>query len=319
MTLGGGLRPPSEPRRVPDGARLGASPQDSIARAKPALERREAIRELFGEELSRDGDLRPYRSRLRPRGRRSSVRETHAKAPGAMTVGETSAPSGERSGRELSTPDGPARRSRTVFEARARGTGRMRVVDYRSERRLIVDGDILSIYPLDGDWGRLRTEYWWHALAAVGVPPRPRALLVGLGGGTQVHLLQRLAQPKEITVIERDPMIVRVACEWFGLRDLGGLEFLCGDATHIVPWLTQVGRRFDFVMEDAVYAAPPEVSLPLAEALVPLVAPGGRLVINRHRRGDGRVVAAALRPRFRRIVVRRVRREGENVLICCVK
>ena len=101
------------------------------------------------------------------------------------------------------------------------------------------------------------------------------------------------------------------------LRRLVGLEFLCGDAGRIVPWLTRVGRRFDFVMEDVAYAAPPEVGLPLAEALVALVAPGGRLVINRHLRGDGRAVAAALRPHFREIRVRRVRRDGENVLICC--
>jgi spermidine synthase len=213
---------------------------------------------------------------------------------------------------------GEGRKSRTVFEARTRTTGRVRVVDYRNERRLIVAGDILSIYPLDEDWERLKKEYWWHALEAVGVPPRPRALLVGLGGGTQVHMLQRLAEPREVTVIERDPVIVRVACDWFGLRRLHGLEFLCGDAGRIVPWLTRVGRRFDFVMEDAAYADPPEVGLPLAQALVPLVAEGGRLVINRHQRGDGRAVAAALRPCFRDIVVRRVRRDGENVLICCV-
>lgn len=210
------------------------------------------------------------------------------------------------------------RRSRTVFETRTQTTGRVRVVDYRSERRLIVAGDILSIYPLDENWDKLKKEYWWHALVAVGLPSRPRVLLVGLGGGTQVHMLTRLAQPREITVIERDPVIVRVACDWFGLRRLSGLEFLCGDAGRIVPWLTQVGRQFDFVMEDAAYAAPPEVGLPLAEALVRLVAPGGRLVINRHLRGDGRQVAAALRPRFREIRVRRVRRDGENVLICCL-
>jgi spermidine synthase len=213
---------------------------------------------------------------------------------------------------------GEGRTSRTVFEARTRTTGRVRVVDYRNERRLIVAGDILSIYPLDENWERLKKEYWWHALAAVGVPPRPRALLVGLGGGTQVHMLQQFASPREITVIERDPVIVRVACDWFGLRRLSGLEFLCGDTSRIVPWLTHVGRRFDFVMEDAAYADPPEVGLPLAQALVPLVADGGRLVINRHQRGDGRAVAAALRPRFRDVVVRRVRQDGENVLICCV-
>jgi hypothetical protein len=215
-------------------------------------------------------------------------------------------------------PGGRLRRSRTVFEARTLTTGRVRVVDYRNERRLICSGDILSIYPLDGNWTPLEREYWWHALAAVGVPPRPRVLLVGLGGGTQVHMLQRLASPRGVTVIERDPVIVRVACDWFGLRELGGLEFLCGDAERIVPWLRRVRRRFDFVMEDAAYAAPPERGLPLAESLVPLVAPGGRLVINRHRRGDGRAVAGRLRPRFREVRVRRVRRDGENVLICCV-
>jgi hypothetical protein len=218
---------------------------------------------------------------------------------------------------EYGRAEAPGRKSRTVFEAWTRTTGRVRVVDYRNERRLIVAGDILSIYPLDENWAKLRKEYWWHALEAVGVPPRPRALLVGLGGGTQVHLLQQLAQPREIAVIERDPVIVRVACDWFGLRRLSGLEFLCGDAGRIVRWLTRVGRQFDFVMEDAAYAAPPEVGLPLAEALVPLVASGGRLVINRHLRGDGRAVAAALRPHFQEIRVRRVRRDGENVLICC--
>lgn len=206
-----------------------------------------------------------------------------------------------------------------MFEGRTAETGRIRVVDYRNERRLVCSGDILSIYPLDGDWTALEPEYWWHALMMGGLPRRPRALLVGLGGGTQVHLLTRLARPRGVTVIERDPVIVRVACDWFGLRGLSGLEFLCGDAERIVPWLAQVGRRFDFVMEDAAYAAPPERGLPLAESLVPLVAPGGRLVVNRHRRGDGRAVAARLRPRFRTVRLRRVRREGENVLICCLE
>jgi hypothetical protein len=211
------------------------------------------------------------------------------------------------------------RKSRTVFEANTVTTGRVRVVDYRNERRLICRGDILSIYPLDEDWSKLEREYWWHALVMGGLPARPRVLLVGLGGGTQVHLLSRLSRPRAVTVIERDPVIVRVACDYFGLRRLGGLEFLCGEAERIVPWLTRVGRRFDFIMEDAAYAAPPADGLPLAEALVALVARRGRLVINRHRRGDGREVAAALRPRFREIVVRRVRRDGENVLICCLQ
>jgi hypothetical protein len=208
------------------------------------------------------------------------------------------------------------KRSRTVFETETTWSGRVRVVDYRTERRLIVGGDILSVYPLDGDWSRVEPEYWWRALALA--PPRGTVLLIGLGGGTQVHLLERLARPRQITVVERDPVIVQVACEWFGLRAVSGLEFLCGDAERIVPWLTACGRRFDFVMEDAAYAEPVERAMPLAQAVVPLVARRGRLVINRHRRTDAHRLAAEMRPRFRAVRLRRVRREGENVLICCL-
>src|SRR6266850_836240 len=38
IRLGGGLRPPSDGRRAPDGALLPASPHDGIAAAKPPLE-----------------------------------------------------------------------------------------------------------------------------------------------------------------------------------------------------------------------------------------------------------------------------------------
>ena len=208
------------------------------------------------------------------------------------------------------------KRSRTVFEAESELSGTIRVVDYRRERRLVVGGDILSVYPLDGNWARVQDEYWWRALTLA--PPRSTALLIGLGGGTQVHLLRQLSRPRLVTVIERDPVILRVACRWFGLDAVGGLEFLCGDAEQVVPALAAAGRTFDFVMEDAAYAEPPERAVPLARAVVPLVAEGGRLVINRHRRGDAHRLVGAMRRRFRHVRLRLVRRGGENVLICCL-
>lgn len=207
-------------------------------------------------------------------------------------------------------------RSRTVFEVRSPLSGRIRVVDHGRERRLMVRGDTLSVYPLDGDWSRLRREYWWQAVALAPGTERSSALLVGLGGGTQAHLLRRRCHPRLITLIERDPAIIRVATEWFGLGDLPRLEFLCGDARVVVPWLTRASRRFDFVMEDAAYADVPERSTPLAWSLVPLVAAGGTLVVNRHRRSDAHTLAAALRRRFEEVVLKRVRREAENVLVC---
>jgi protein-L-isoaspartate O-methyltransferase len=202
-----------------------------------------------------------------------------------------------------------------VFETHSVLSGRVRVIDHRRERRLVVAGDTLSVYPLDGDWMRLREEYWWQAVAAA--PQRPRALLVGLGGGTQVHLLTRLVRPRLVTVIERDPAILRVARDWFALRRVGRIEFLCGDATRLVPWLASAGRRFDFVMDDAAYADATPEALSLAWALAPLVALRGVLVLNRHERQDARRAAAALRPLFRQVRVQLVRRSAENALVVC--
>lgn len=203
-----------------------------------------------------------------------------------------------------------------VFEGRSRLSGRVRVVEDRRERRLIVAGDILSVYPLDGDWARLRREYWWQALAAAALPPRPAALFVGLGGGTQLHLLGACARPRALAVIERDPLIVQVAERWFGLAALrDALEYLVGPAERVAPWLAATRRRFDLVVEDAAYAAPPARARALALALVPLVAPGGTLVANRHRRADARELARALHPRFARVRLRPVRHRGENVLV----
>ena len=211
------------------------------------------------------------------------------------------------------------RHSRTVFETQSTFSGRIRVIQDQVERRLVVAGDTLSVYPLDRDWARVRKEYWWQALAAVTFPPRPSVLLVGLGGGTQIHILRRLVRPRQISAIERDPVIIQVARDWFGLARFGGIEFLCDEADVVVQSLAAADRRFDFIMEDAAYAEVPERALPLARALAERVAPEGWLVLNRHHRADATLLTKEMRARFESVTVRRVRREGENALVICSK
>src|SRR5258705_9516912 len=164
------------------------------------------------------------------------------------------------------------KRPRIAFSSWSRLSGKIRVVDRGRERQLMVHGEILSVYPLDGNWTRVRREYWWKALAFIELPRRPSALLIGLGGGTQIHLLHRLASPRQITVIERDAVIVRVAREWFGLDGIGKLEIVCADAETAITGLARAGRQFDYAIEDLTYADAPEVALPKPLPMVPLVA-----------------------------------------------
>src|SRR5205809_6724209 len=99
-----------------------------------------------------------------------------------------------------------ARRSSTAHTGWSAISGRIRVVDYRQERRLIVRGAILSAYPLDGDWSAIEREYWWQGVAAVRFAPEPSGVLVGLGGGTRAHRVHRWPTARLGRARERDPV-----------------------------------------------------------------------------------------------------------------
>ena len=207
-------------------------------------------------------------------------------------------------------------RPRVVFQTWSALSGPVRVVDQGDLRHLVAGGATLSAISLSGDWSRLEHEYWGRALDLAELPRRPAALFVGMGGGTQPLLLSARARPRSVTVVERDPVILRVAQRYFGLTRLHCAEFLCGDIEHVLPWLESAGRRFDFVMEDAIYADGVDRALPIVLRLAGLLGARGVLVVNRHARNDAAETAAALRRRFARVTTRRVRKDGDNVLIC---
>jgi spermidine synthase len=189
------------------------------------------------------------------------------------------------------------------------------VVERGGERRLIVRGEIQSVYFTDGNWARAEREYWALALTPpCPVPPRPRVLLVGLGGATQVHLL-RPQRPRLVTIVERDPTMIRIANEWFGLRAVGGLEILCADAARALAFLAVTGRRFDLVVDDVSYGAPVAEAVQTARALAGLLAPTGVLALNQHTRPGARAVAGALAARLPWVRLARVRRGAENILV----
>lgn len=205
---------------------------------------------------------------------------------------------------------------RVVYWTRSPLSGLVKVVEVGGDRQLTLDGSVLSVYARDGDWTRARKEYWGEALDMVRLTPRPSVLFVGLGGGTQLHLLRERVTPRHVTAIERDPVIVRLSQRWFGLGDVRHLEFLCAEASVAVETLRRARRRFDLVMEDCTYDETEERSIPLAVNLARLVSRRGTLVVNRHRRPHARQTAAALAPYFTEIHLRRVRREADNILVC---
>jgi spermidine synthase len=102
-----------------------------------------------------------------------------------------------------------------------------------------------------GDPVHLEFEYVRIAMIALGLARNPpqRVLVVGLGGGSMPQFL-RLAYPDaHIDVVEIDPTVVRVAEDYFDLRQDARLRLYVGDGRAFVE--SAAPGSYDIVILDA--------------------------------------------------------------------
>ena len=164
------------------------------------------------------------------------------------------------------------------------------------EIRLIVDGAVQSVaVPAD------ETPHgYWRALLPVRRPAS--VLILGLGGGTVVHLLRRLWSPISITGVDNDAQVLVLARRHFGLE---------GENTTIVEadareYVRGCRQRFDLVIVDLFQGEEIAGFVGQREFIRrarSLVSAGGTLVWNLHRDrrsvGLRRRIGAGLRPERR--------------------
>lgn len=62
----------------------------------------------------------------------------------------------------------------------------------------------------------------------------PCVLLLGLGGGSVVHLLKKRWPDAKILSVELDPQIVVISRTYFGLDEVSGIKIVTGDAFKVV-------------------------------------------------------------------------------------
>lgn len=81
-----------------------------------------------------------------------------------------------------------------------------------------------------------------------------RALLVGLGGGAYARFLRRRFPALAVDVIEIDPIVVRLAQEYFGFREEARLRLFTEDAAEFVAdAAADPSWRYDVVFLDAYH------------------------------------------------------------------
>jgi spermidine synthase len=130
-----------------------------------------------------------------------------------------------------------------------RGAQRVEVRSAGNTRRLYVDGVLHTQY---NPTHALTGDIWDPLALAARLAPRGalrRVLLLGLGGGAVVQLMQRFLPPIETFVaVEIDALKVELARRYFGLDDIAGLQVVVDDARAFLRRYR--GRPFDLIIDD---------------------------------------------------------------------
>jgi len=134
----------------------------------------------------------------------------------------------------------------------------------------------------------LKGSLWEMLLSPVFFRPPQEirsVLLLGVGGGALIRLLQRFAAPQRIVGVDLDPIHLQVARRHFGVRNA---ELICADARDYVADLVSKGEQgcFDLIVDDLFGHFDGEAQRAVAAdcawcaQLLPLLADTGLLVAN---------------------------------------
>lgn len=156
-------------------------------------------------------------------------------------------------------------------------------------------------------------------------PEQRRALIVGLGGGGMVHFLKRRDRDLRLDVVEIDPVIVRLADEYFDLRTEGNVRIINQDALKL---LEEGGEPYDVIYMDAFLGASDatdDSGVPLHlktaeffDLVQSRLTPGGVIVFNLHRHRNHREDLAAIRASFSQVYVFNVPSSGNVIVAACM-
>ena len=157
--------------------------------------------------------------------------------------------------------------------------GYLRVIETDAYRMLTVNGIAQNYVPLQPGGQHSLYLGFMGALPRIhkAAPPDPSGLLVGLGAGELVTLLE--ASGVHLTVVEIDPRVEESARRFFGLK-LPHERIRIADGR---TFLERDTRVYDFVLMDAFLGEDVPGHLYTFEALMAMrrrLAPGGLLAIN---------------------------------------
>lgn len=170
--------------------------------------------------------------------------------------------------------------------------GTIEVLERGADRALVIDGAIQTIFPRvnEGLVPDLLLRGGDHVELAPYLHPSARtALVIGLGGGLQARMLE--LHGLEVTSVDIEPGVVRLAREYFGVTG----ETVVADGRE---FLESSSRRFDVIVLDVFGGGEPPAHLMdrgAFEAVRRCLHPGGLVVVHLFGKPDHPAVHAVAR------------------------
>jgi len=132
-----------------------------------------------------------------------------------------------------------------IFRASTRYNRDVRVVEEKGTNKLLVNGSRQS--------GEYIKELWEHAFRSFGLPSNIQNILVlGVAGGTVIHLLHAMYPDAKITGVDIDKTMIDIGKKYFGLGSVPGLSLVTDDAKN---YIQNNRKQWDMIVIDLFVGA----------------------------------------------------------------
>lgn len=121
----------------------------------------------------------------------------------------------------------------------------IRINEEKGKYKLLVNGSSQS--------GEYVKKLWQHAFVAFGIIPSPdiRSILVlGVAGGTVIHLARALFPQALIEGVDIDPKMLDIGRQYFGLNKIEGLMLTASDAFAFLSRAADQKKHWDLILVD---------------------------------------------------------------------
>ncbi len=148
----------------------------------------------------------------------------------------------------------PSLKPQIVYSGNSEYNKEIKVIKVGTTYKLVVNG-IAQSYSRNSGFAKSKV---WGQVVNIIIKNKPQAknvLLLGMGGGTMVHMLIKKFPNISIVSVEIDKVIVELANKYFGTTQIKNNRTIVADAADVVenPEKYNISEKFDCIIIDTYF------------------------------------------------------------------